>query len=320
MSQPLFGRQGSAKVDKFLSDISIRYSNLDYVFPHVLPMVKVKEKTGLIPKYGKETLRILGKVVTGVYLSGTLRAPGARAKGVEFTYNQGQYICAEHSLEKDIPWDYYKNVDSPYEPTRDATAAVKDLLQLEQEFALATVLANITTIGNSSPTYKWDNAAQGTPVTDLENAVKSIQLATGRTPNVLVLSLDAFWALKNHPQFRDQIKYTNGGQVSNEDAYGALKTLLNVKEVYVGTAIFNNAAVGEADNIQPIWSKNAYLFYRTPSATIMEPTFGATFCDVPDVVDGWPEVDHKRDMIRDSVSYDQNIIEPKCGFRIAALS
>ena len=176
MSQPLFGRQGSAKVDKFLSDISIRYSNLDYVFPHVLPMVKVKEKTGLIPKYGKETLRILGKVVTGVYLSGTLRAPGARAKGVEFTYNQGQYICAEHSLEKDIPWDYYKNVDSPYEPTRDATAAVKDLLQLEQEFALATVLANISTIGNATPAYKWDNASQGTPVTDLENAVKAGQV------------------------------------------------------------------------------------------------------------------------------------------------
>jgi hypothetical protein len=304
MSQPLFGKQGNAKVDKLLSQFSVRYTSASFIADQILPVIKVKERTGLIAKYGKENLRI--------FTGGLLRTPGTRAKGVEYTLGQGSYVCQERSVEGYIPWEAYNNTDDPYDPARDATANVKDLIQQDKEFALATLMGTTAIITNNvtlAGATQWSATTTSTPIDDLFTGVKSVHANGGRQPNVAVFSIDAFWAFKVHPQVRDYVKYTNGGQLTDQMAIEAIKAICNVKEVFIGDAIYNSSSAGQADSIKKIWSGNVWLLYRTPTPTLMAPTFGATITDVPDLVDGWGEIWNKRDVIRNTMSFDQNIID-----------
>ena len=315
MATPLLGQ---SKVDKILSQFSQRYTSEDFICDLILPVLKVKEKTGKFAKYGKENLRIFG--------GGLLRAPGTRAKGVNYSVAQGTYSCSERSDEKGIPWEMYANYDDPYDPKRDAVALCKDLIQQDKEYALASVLANnsvITHYTNLLTTDKWSDKVNSDPLDDLLTACGNVRSRTGRWPNLLVLSYNVMVALKFHPVIRDQVKYTpgrsTGGSITNAELVQVLGDLINVKEVLVGNAVYNSAAEGQTDVIADIWANNAWVIYRTPKPTLMEATFGMTVTDVLDVVDGYPEQQTKQDFVRATVSFDQNIMDTDFAERIGAL-
>lgn len=309
MSKPLFGTQGNAKVDKLLSQFSIRYSNANLIADQIMPVVKVKERTGLIPKYGKDNLR--------VFKGGILRKPNTRARTVEFTYANGQYICQERSVEIPVPWENYKNTDNPYEPTRDATATAKDIVGLDKEYNLASAMndASVFTNGTDiSGDDQWDQLETSDPIAQIFEGIKSVHGASGRQPNCLMMGIDAFWAFKVHPVVRDYIKFTNGGQLTDAQAIDMIKSVFNVKNVFIGDAVFNDSSEPQTDSLKKVWSGLVMAFYRPDRPTLMEPALGYCLTDVPDVVDGWGEVWKKRDMIRDTVSFDQNITDVNMGY------
>lgn len=311
MAQPLFGVQGLAKVDKILTQFSIRYTSESYIADLILPVVKVKERTGKIAKYGKDNLRI--------FSGGLLRAPGTRAKAVEYTLGQGSYVCQERSVEGHIPLENYANTDDPYEPGRDTVANIKDIIAQDKEYSLAAVLNNASLITQNvtlSGADKWSAPTTSTPIDDLILGVKTIHAASGRRPNLAVFSIDAFWQFKTHPQVRDFLKYTNGGQITDTDALNAIKAIIGVKEVLIGDAVYNASNPGQTDALQKIWAGGVWLIYRTPTPTLMAPTFGMTITDVPGVVDGWYEQAEKRDVIRNTMSYEQNIIDTSLCYAI----
>lgn len=311
MSQPLFGKQGGLKVDKLLSNISIRYSSENLIADLILPVLKVKERTGLVGKYGKENLRIFG--------GGLKHTPGTRAKSAEFTVSNGQYACQERQVEGFIPWPYYDNVDDPYDLARDTTALVKDLVIQDREYAISALLNNTAIITQNvtlSGGLKWTAQPTSNPVTDIFTGITTVINSTGRAPNLIVFSRDSFLSFKQHPQTRSYMQYTNGGQKSDADAVAAIKDLFNVPEVLVGKGIYNEAAPGQADSLKPFWTAGVWLIHRQPKPTLMAPTFGMTFCDVLDKVEGYGEIQYSRDVIRDTVSYDQNVLDANLAYAI----
>jgi len=302
---------GDAKVDKILSSFSQFYTNLDYIADAILPIVKVKNKTGKYAKYGKENFR--------AYIDQIFRAPGTRAHTVDYSVSQGNYICEERSIEKPVPDEFYDNTDDPYDPERDAVAVIKDNIAVNKELALAMVMADTNVLTQNttlSGTSQWSDVVNSDPIGDITTGIKTVRVATGSRPNVMVLGLASFQVLKNHPAIREQLKYTNSGQPSDDQLSAFLKSYFRLKEVLIGEAVYNSATEGQSDVLDDIWGDNVWLISRAKTPTLMRASFGYTIMDVPDQVDIYREESHLRNVVRARVSFDQNIMDATLGYLI----
>lgn len=308
MSSPILG---SAKVDKILSQFSQKYTNRNYVSEMVLPVLRVKEKTGKFAQYGTENLR--------VYSDATFRAPGTRANTVDYTVSQGTYSCQEHAIEKRVPDELKNNTDDPYDAMRDATATIMDNLWVNQERALATAMTSTATLTQNttlSGTSQWSDYNNSDPFTDINTGIETIRAATGQRPNSAVMSFDVMRKLKDHPDVRDQLKYTNGGQFSEDAFVQWLKGHFGLSNVYVGTAIYDSADEGQTASLGNVWNDDFVLFYQNERPTMMQATFGYTFVDQPRVVETYREESHVSDVVRQRYSYDQAIMDASLAYLI----
>lgn len=302
---------GDAKVDKILSQFSQMYRNDNYISELLLPPLKVIEKSGKFAKYGKENLR--------VYTNQIYRAPGTRAMSVDYSVSQGSYNCLERSVEKKVPDEYVNNSDNPYDPKRDATAVCMDVIWGNQEMALSTYMSdtnnltsNITLAGND----QWSDYSNSDPVDDIETGINTVRAATGKRPNTIAMSHSVFTKLKYHPDIREQLKYTNGGQISDASMGQFLKDFFNVVNVFIGSAVYNSSDEGQSDSIADIWGKHCWLLWQNPSPTLMSATFGYTFFDVPREVDTYREEETRSDIVRQRYSYDQNVMDVNLAYFI----
>lgn len=99
-----------------------------------------------------------------------------------------------------------------------------------------------------------------------------------RRPNRLALGVNAFNALKNHPDIVERVKYT--GTTANPAVVTtqALAAVLQVDQVKVLESTYNIGGVGAADNMQFICDANAALLcYAAPNPAIDEPSAGYIF-------------------------------------------
>jgi len=302
---------GDAKVDKLLSQFSQMYRNNNYISEMILLPLKVKEKTGKFAKYGKENLR--------VYTDQIYRAPGTRAHSIDYSVSQGSYICKERSLEKGVPDEFINNTDDPYDPYRDATTVIMDNLWVNQEAALATIMADtgILTLNTTlSGTSQWSDYVNSDPIGNIETAIEAVRTATGQKPNVMVMGHSVFSKLKYHPDIREQAKYTGNGRLSDDAFKQLLKEFFSIEEVLVGDAIKNTTDSGQSDTLADIWGKHLWVLYRTPAPTLMKATFGMTLQDTPRLIERYREEEKVQDVIRLRYSYDQNIMDENLAYLI----
>ena len=304
---------GQTKVDKFLTQISLFYSNESYIGELVAPVLKVVQKTGIVPKYGKENLK--------VYAGQGIRLPGNRAVGFNYSVNiTDKYSCYEHSFEKQVPWELAANSDDPYDPKRDATKVATDLILQNQEYALATAMSStslLTLNTTLSGGNQWSSFGTSNPISDINTGINQVRFGIARRPNSITLSYPVFQMLKQHPMVRDAMKFTNGGQPSDTDMGNFIKQFFNFKNVFIGEAVGDLTIEGQTASLTELWGKIAVLHYTTPSPSILTPTFAYTFFDIPRSVDTYPEVKEKSDYVRTSYSFDQHICDANAAYLIA---
>ncbi len=310
MSLPLLG---DAKVDKILSQFSQKYVNDNYISEQIFPALKVKEKTGNYAQYGTENLRH--------YTDQIWRAPGTRAVSVDYSVSQGTYACRERAVEKRVPDEFKNNTDDPYDAKRDAVATCMDVLWVNQELALSATLndtAVVTQNTTLSGTDQWSDYANSDPISDIETGIETIRAATGQQPNTIWMSRAVFSKLKYHPDIREQVKYTGNARLNDEDLGSFLKSFFNVKNVYVGTAVYDTADEGQTASISDVWPKSFWIGFKNDSPTLMKSTMGYTFSDVPRKVDSYREESNVSDVVRVRYSYDQNLMDASLVYLIKA--
>ena len=302
---------GSTKVDKILSQFSQMLRNENYISEMLLPIIKVKEKTGKFAKYGKENLR--------VYTEQIFRGPGARARGVNYTASQGTYVCRERAMEKFVPDEFQNNQDKPYDAKRDATEILNDVIWNNQERALAVTMEDTAVLTQNttlSGTSQWSDYVNSDPFDDIQTAITTVRTATGQRPNTIAFGRASFDKLKAHPDVREQVKYTNGGQLSDDAFRAFLKGFFNLKTVLVGDAVYDTVDEGQTASLGDIWGKHCWLLYVNQKPTLMKATFGATLVDVPKQVDVYREEAHLSDVVRVRNSFDQNVMDVTLAYLI----
>ncbi len=246
-----------------LTNISIKYSNGEYVGEQIFPRVTVQKKTDLYWVFPKDAWF---RNEVGA------RAPGARAPRVDYTVTTASYVCLTYALAKAIPDEVRKNADNPMRPDVETTDFLTDKIIMAQEIRIAnqTVGASSSWGYSTAASATWDLATSD-PVTEIDNAVNQVIKSIGRVPNTMVMSWDVWRRLKNHPDLIDRIRYTRPGSVVTPQDW-ALWT--GIPKVLIGNAIYNSGQEGGTWNSAYIWGKNVWLGFVSPTPALLTPSAG----------------------------------------------
>ncbi len=264
----------TAHIDRALTNMSVAYIQdaSNFVADKIFPVMSVTRQSDLYYIYKRED-----------FLRDEARERGAisESAGGDYGLETDVYYCKKYAFHKDIAPEERLNYDQPLDADIDANIFVTNKMLIRREnvftekFFTPGVWNNEVTgvAGGTTPTagqtIMW-NYETSNPIADITNASILMASKTGYRPNVLLLSPWAFYALKNHPDILDRIKYTERGIVTAD----LLASLFEVQKVVVGWSVANSAVQGAAENTDFIAGKHALLAYVAPRPMLRSPSAG----------------------------------------------
>lgn len=172
----------------------------------IFPLVGTKSLTGYIGTYTKADWLRIGS--TSLYK----RTGATESLGDDYAVGKTSYEVEQYSFHKDITRDDMNEYDNPFDPVNDAI----DFVLTRMNRVLLTELINtyITTsvwgTDTNLASYKWTTKSSGVssndPVDHIMAAHNAITKVTGYHANKLILSWDAFSALKTNTCITDRMK------------------------------------------------------------------------------------------------------------------
>ncbi len=293
--------------DPLLTNISVKFTNTEYIAEQIFPTVKVAKKTGNYFVYDKDNLRV----------DDDERASGTRANRINWNLTKASYgPLVEHSLEGDIPYEIRDAADSPLDIRTDTTLAVTEKVWLRKEKKLATDLANTAKITQNitlSGTDQWSDYSNSDPFDDVQTAKNTIQLNGLMAPNTLIISYEVFAKLIHHPDLIERIKYSQKAVLTEE----LLASVFQVERVIVGKAVENTAKENQTAVMAYVWGKHAVLAFITPSPGIRKLSFGYHLqLTNGRVVDRWDEPAVKTEFVRVTDYFEPKIIAVEAAYLI----
>lgn len=270
-------RMSDAHIDRAMTNISVAYfqDQSNFIADKVFPVIPVQRQSDLYYVYNK-----------GDFMRDEARERAAFSESAGGDYGveaAEPYYCRKHAFHKDVSPEERLNYDEPLDADKDATTFVTQKMLIRREMAWASKFfvtgvwgTELTGIASGTPTagqfLQWDQTGSD-PIRDITNASVGMASATAYRPNTLVLSPYAFYALKNHYDILDRIKYTQKGIVTTD----LLATLFEVDHVYVAWSVVNSADKGATDDVDFIFGKNALLCYTPSTPGLRQPAAGYIF-------------------------------------------
>lgn len=250
--------QNRAIVDKLLTNVSNKYVPLGYLSERILPLITVRQTTGLLGGYGNDHIRIETFLHSG-------DGPYPRVK--VRNRNTQTFTLQKHALSAVIPEEEFDNVEQPFDARKDTADYIMSLLWTEKEKGLADTLGDTSVITQNktlSGTSQYNDVDNSDPLEDFAEAQTAIEDAVGQKANLAVMSASVGRQLRKHPQILDRLGYKHNrvGMITDQE----LAQVLDVDEVLIGRVLNNTAKEGQTDVIAPVWGKNIILAVSPKSA------------------------------------------------------
>lgn len=280
MAQPTLS---DVHVNALLTNLSNMYMQEEeaFVATRVFPIVPVQKASDRYLTYSRadfnrNTMR--------------KRAPSTESAGGGYKIdNTPTYSVDVWALHKDIDDQVRANADAVLSLDMEATRWLvnQSLISRENDWAAAffanvwtTLVTGVSSAPSTNQVLQW-NDQNSSPIVDIRNAKRAVQLAGLYRPNKLVLGRPVFDTLCDHPDFVDRIKY---GQTPGKPAkvtLDAMAGLFELDEVLVMDSIINNGVEGVTLNGNEsnafIGNKAALLLYTPSAPGIQTPGSGYTF-------------------------------------------
>ena len=269
-------------VSRPLTNLSVAYSNeaSQSVHDKVFPVIPVEKQSDKYFTYDdQDWLRTDAK----------RRAPGAEVAISGWRISTDNYFCERYALGVDIDDPSRANADPAVSDLDgDAVRFITEDLRLRREkdwvtdfFATSKWTGASSTsdmTGQAAPAstaanfLQWNDAAS-TPIEDLRGEMTAVQQRIARRPNTLVLGLQVWTALADHPDILDRIKYTERGVVTED----LLASLLGLDNVYISSMVEDSAKEGATASIAFQAGKHALLCYVNRNPGLRALSAGYTF-------------------------------------------
>jgi hypothetical protein len=290
-------------IDAPLTNVSVKFNNAEMIGEKIVPVINVKKDSDKYFTYGRQDFRTYQ----------TLRAPGTRAKQVEWTASASNtYTALEYSLEEQLIDEVRDNADDPIKYDADSVEIVTNMLMLDIEKKIADKLADTGNFASySTPASLWADFVNSDPVKDIDDGKQTVKDAISLYPNTMVVSDKVHKLLRRHPKLLDMYKYTRGGTLTVD----ILKEIFEVQNYYVGGASYLSSKEGQTEVLANVWANNCALLYIPPSPGIKQITWSYLFRKQGyRMVERWREDALKSDWIRVSDKYDIKIISTLAGY------
>lgn len=255
-----------AQVDKLLTGVASAPPTLEMLCEQILPVVKSKQYSGLLGKFGKSHLRVVNSIAGG-------RGKFRRVEPI-VTSTQ-QFVIESHGLEGFVSKQDYANKEDPFDAEKDETMGVTSMIHIEKEFNVSKVLRDIAiltqnqTLSGSSQFSDYNNSD---PLAIANAARKAVREGCGMRPDTLILDEDVADVLAFHPQLLDFLGYKQArpGGLTYEELAKAFK----VKRLLVGQAQYNAAKEGQPDDMQNVWGKDMIFAVCPEKAEVYQTSLG----------------------------------------------
>ena len=267
-------------VDKVLTRVAYGFRQSGFVGDLIFPLAPVTKREGTIMTFGDEEF----------FLHEMSRTPGGQIQEISTEYGSTRYKLKQDAIAEKIPMENIEEAsDLPVNLTTRATTLVMRRLALRLEvdrMALAGNVANYNATNRSilAGASQWSDPTSN-PEAAIDAGFEAIQDGSGMAPNVGVISLKAFNALKRHPLVRDKFKYVDADSITT----AMVAKAFNLARLEISMAKYklpSNPAVKIPVFANSFWmgyvatEPNSPLDYNpqpSPNSSIDTPSFGYTY-------------------------------------------
>lgn len=296
-------------VDTLLSNVSVKYSNNDFIAMKVFPEVQVKKDSDLFRIYDRDWR-----------LPDTLRANKGLANTRYFEVSTATYVLEDHAIkdyisEDDV--DNYDQADLRADTVEDLTDVI--LRRLEKSVAdLFTKTSWSLTVSLATANLWSADTTVSNPIPIVDTAATTVLANAGLAPNYAILPRQGFVYVKNHTSVLDRIKYTQGPQ--NEDATkGMIAALFGVNELLVPASSYDTAHKGYGPSITSIWPSHCFVGYKPAKAGPKQASAGYIFRKNVPMVRRWFDNERNAEAIEVRMKYQARIVASLSGYLITGI-
>ena len=307
-------------IDAALSNVSIGYHPTGFIAENIFPIVPVKKESDKYYVWNKDSAFRIPDT--------TQRADGTRSKTVGFGLSSASYAAEEYALNTEVTDRQRDNADSVINLRSAKTRRVKDILALDQEKRVATLLTTQANWASTnrvqrSGTQQWNNASfSATSAYGIEATIdagkEAIRQAIGRDPNYIIIPSAISKVMKRDSAIKDLIKYTHSELLVDGD----LPPMLWKMKVMIPSSIYATSVEGNAtQSYADVWGKHVVLIYVPDNPQIDEVSAGYIFrvangAHTPWGVRTWREEAEKKEIVEVEVCQDEVLTSNVAGYFI----
>lgn len=254
-------------VDQILTTVARGYQNPQYVGHKLFPIVSVNSSGGQVLEFNKDSWRKYN----------LRRAPGADVVEIDYGYAGKPYALLQDSVHGKVPREHLRDgaatpgLDLGTIATNNAMEAVRRSQEIEQATIARNPSAYAVTNKIDLTASSWNNPERN-PITDIITGKQAVGDQTGKEPNVLLLSGDAWNAISVNPHTLGL--FTRGEVETLVITPQMLAAKLDLTEIVVGRTTYIN----ESNATVKAWGADAVLAYTDIGGMSNAlPSFGYTY-------------------------------------------
>ena len=260
-------------LDQPLTNLTIAYAQDQNAFiaDKVFPVVGVERQSDKYYIYDRANMNRTGDVAK--------LAPRTEVNRIGQAISNDSYYADVYGLGMDFDEQTLANEDAALDIRSSGAQTLVNRLMIHREEQFADTFFKAGVWGtDSTPTNLWSDYTNSTPIKDVTNARRTMQLKSGGfKPNTMVVGKEVRDILINHP---DILARLNGGATVNNTAMitdAKLAEIFEVENFYVMEAVKNTAVEGAAESNAFIGADHALLVHGPRNAGLMTPAAGLTF-------------------------------------------
>lgn len=296
--------------DPVLTNIIQGYSNNNFVYKELFPVVKVKSMKGRIPYFGKDSF----------LLRDTFRAIRANSNRIA----PDDFTLADYELkEKDIETaiDYLEESEAAefYKLEQRIAKNLRDILELGKEKEAAELAFDDSLYAESqkhsvslSDAFD-DELGESDPIELIRDCISDLRQTISLYPNTMLIGDSTYRALVSHPKILEKIKYSGNLKITKD----MLADILEIENIKIGRSVYSE----DGDTFTDIWNDSILLAYVDKtnglSKSQYNPSFGYTMQleNMPET-DTYFEAGGKIKVVRNTDNYAMKVTSRDAGFLI----
>lgn len=246
-------------IDPILTQLAQGYKNAEGVATFFGPAVSMNTRAGRTLVFGKEAFAA----------QNFLRAPGSNIQKIQNEFGTRSFSLRQEAISWEIAEEIAAEAKNGAAQIDLRQYAAKDAANRLMQSWEITVATAVTTSASYETSCRFDLATRASgadqfnqATSDVEvlidEAKEAVRAQIGTYPNKMVISPDAFNALKRNKRIRD---FMQRGILVNEST---LANIFGLDEIRVARRLKLNQSTGALENI---YNNVAVLFYQPSGAT-----------------------------------------------------